>query len=253
MKISARLLGVERLAGSRLADGQRSRRNDMARLKNLALDEFSIIRGSDVQPANPEATRRVYRSASNLTEEREQMAKTETTQPEAAQLQKSLLGEIGEAVARVFKGTRTIESTSSYSSQSSSTTTETSDEPAQPDVVVVTNGKETTKSVAVNGEVITKAVSAALAPVNEVIAKFDSRLAAIEKQSTGSHALKGSTVPPQDNGQVKKKFAKFEKFLEERAVASGLITPGQKLTKAVITPGGWTYGLADDEECRASH
>ncbi len=219
----------------------------MARLTNLQLDEFSIIRGDDVGPANPEATTRVYRSA----KKEGAMAKQTATE---TPLKKNLVGAITDAVVGVLKGTRTIENESTYTTTSTSVTRET--DGADSSVALSTDEEEEEKKKnTTDGEeqeeetekLVTKALKAALNPITSAVEKFDSRLAAIEKQSTGSQTLRGTQ--PQEGGRVptQKKFAKFEKFLEEQSIARGTLSPGQRLTKATITSGGWTYGLGMEE------
>src|SRR6185437_4152944 len=147
----------------------------MAKLTNLKIDAISIVRGDDVQPANPQATALVYK-AQPKPKEKESMAK-ENFKGTAPINKKSRTEAIVKAVQSVLKGTWT--ESSNYSSQSNTTIT-TVDDPADPEateptVIVIQDSMEKAEPApaaapaADPSEAITKAVAAALAPVQEAI------------------------------------------------------------------------------------
>lgn len=233
----------------------------MGRLKNLVIDEFSIVRGSDLKPANPEAVALKFKATPTAKEQ----SMDKDKHPAAEQKQKSLAGQIADAVRGVMKATtRTYDS--SYSSTSKSV--ETIDESGTPSapgaeggstVVVITDAVEKTtpaQQVATlaakaepadqtgMGETIAKAIQSGLEPLAKAVEGIDSRLAAVEKVSVGSQKVKAMpsnlTSVSSNSGD---KFPEFTKFLRD---ISGL-TPGQKLTKATLTGSGWSYGLGVTE------
>lgn len=232
----------------------------MGRLKNLVLDEFSIVRGSDVKPANPEAVALKYKTTPTAKEQ--SMNKTEGLAAEPKQ--KSLAGQIADAVRGVVKATtRTYDS--NYSSTSKSVETiDDGGESAAPGadgsstVVVITDTVEKTQPAPAApaaktqqaasataeegiGETIVKAISAGLDPLAKAVESLDSRIGSIENRSVGSQKVKsmGSNMTSVTSNSGDK-FPEFTKFLRD---VSGL-TPGQKLTKATITGSGWSYGLS---------
>ncbi len=225
----------------------------MGRLTNLKLDEFSIVRGADTQPANPGAVALFYKSTPKPPQEKEKMEEPNTAP--AQPKQKSLGQQIAEAVNKVLKkGTTTYESTSTYTSTSNSKDVITDmPDPAgatgQNDadgttVIVIQDSVE--KQVAAAPEGVGAEIAKALAPITAAITRFDSRLATVEKASTGSRAInkgvgiEGTGVEVIDNGGFGSKFGDFTKFLQEQ---NGL-SAGQKLTKATLTSSGWSYGLS---------
>jgi hypothetical protein len=88
----------------------------MGRLSNLKLEEFSIVRGDGVQPANPGAVALFHKSTSKPKEKETAMSTTAALDP-TKQSKASL---IADAVRKVLKGTTVYESTSTYSSTSTS-------------------------------------------------------------------------------------------------------------------------------------
>jgi hypothetical protein len=239
----------------------------MARLKNLVLEEFSIVRGADYKPANPEAVALKYKATP--TQKEQPMSKDKA--PAAEPKQKSLAGQIAEAVRSVVKATTTRTYDNTYTSNSRSVeTVEDSAANADPGtegtstVVVITDAVEKaspaqpTAAVQVAkaqpapeqqaapqaeaiAESITKAVEAGLNPVAKAVEALDTRLASIENRSVGSQKVKSMpTNLLSVNSNSGDKFPEFTKFLSQ---VSGL-TPGQKLTKATITGSGWSYGLS---------
>ena len=196
--------------------------------------------------------------------------------PAAEPKQKSLAGQIAEAVRNVVKATTTRTYDSTYTSNSRSV--ETVEDSANQDpgqeptatVVVITDAVEKASpaqpapvpvakaqpapqpdqqtAAAAPAEAIantiTMAVEAGLNPVAKAVESLDTRLASIENRSVGSQKVK--SMPSNlisANSNSGDKFPEFTKFL---AQVSGL-TPGQKLTKATITPSGWSYGLSLSE------
>ena len=218
----------------------------MAKLTNLNLNAFSIVRGDDVQPANPGAVALVYKAQPKPKEQNTVAKETKTgTAPINKQ---SRVAAITKAVGEIMKAGWT--ETSTYSSQSS-TSVQQQEDPAQaggeaPIVVVIEQSAEKTEVPPVievaadDTEDVTKALNAVLKPVTEAITKFDSRLAVIEKQSTGSRQIEKGYMPGAQVGGGSEKFSEFTKFLSDK---SGL-TAGQKLSKATITTSGWSYGLS---------
>lgn len=243
----------------------------MGRLKNLVLEEFSIVRGADYKPANPEAVALKYKATP--TQKEQPMSKDKA--PAAEPKQKSLAGQIADAVRNIVKATTTRTYDSTYTSNSRSVeTVEDGSAGADPGtegsatVVVITDAVEKTApaqpaapaqvakaqpaaqetAAAPTGdtvaETIAKAIEAGLTPVAKAVESLDTRLASIENRSVGSQKVKSMpTNLLSVNSNSGDKFPEFTKFL---AQVSGL-TPGQKLTKATITPSGWTYGLSFQE------
>jgi hypothetical protein len=237
----------------------------MAKLINLKLEEFSIVAGPDLQPANPEAKAWLYKaSSSSSVKEKDDMKVTKTANPGGGNNNappESLASVIGKSVRDAIKGwTRT----SSYSSTSQSTEKMEEDATVQPQVATESEGGSTTivitdavaksatptpaptaktdTAVAGLADAVAKAVEGAMAPVATAVAALDNRLKSVEKSSTGSRAVpKHASLDPIISD--KKGFGDFAKFLVEK---SGL-TPGQRLSKATISSSGWTYGLSTTE------
>src|SRR5665213_1062917 len=162
----------------------------MGQLSNLLLEEFSIVRGADVQPANPGAVALVYKSTST-TKPKEKAVMAETTAP--AQPKKKTRGQqIAEILTKVLKkGTTVYES--SYTSTSNSKATETvipddpsmpgDDDDDSPTVIIINDSAPVEKAApAETGDALTKA----LEPLTKAVTGIDTRLAAVEKLSTGS-------------------------------------------------------------------
>jgi hypothetical protein len=220
----------------------------MGILRNLKIGEFSIVRGSDKQPANPEAIALFYKAQSK-SKEKEVADNKQPAQPK----KKSLAEQISDAVHSVFKGQTVRTSVSTYTSRSESTDTIDDGQMAAagesaPTVVVVAEGVEKTDPAQPTAEPTaspagqTQEVVKALEPLTKAILGIDSRLAKLENQSSGSQRLKSfPSVQMTDNSAVK--FPEFTKFLASQA---GL-TPGQKLTKATLITSGWSYGLTITE------
>ena len=233
----------------------------MGRLKNLNINEFSIVRGSDLKPANPEAVALKFKATPNVKEHSMDKDKI----PAAEQKQKSLAGQIADAVRGVMKATtRTYDSSYSSTSKSVETVEDSGAAAGQGNegsstVVVITDAVEKTAPAAQPaapvaktdandqagmGETIAKAIQSGLEPLAKAVESIDSRLAAVEKVSIGSQKVKA--MPSAQTSVVSNsgdKFPEFTKFLRD---ISGL-TPGQKLTKATLTGSGWSYGLGVTE------
>jgi hypothetical protein len=110
----------------------------MGKLSNLQLEEFSIVRGSDVQPANPGAKVLAYKTTQRQKESNSNMAKDTAPAPKA----KSLAGQIGDAVKSVLaKAQQTRTTTSSYTSESH--ITETIDDGGAPAATAPDDGSTT--------------------------------------------------------------------------------------------------------------
>ncbi len=251
----------------------------MGRLKNLKIGEFSIVRGSDKQPANPEAVTTFYKSAPAGAKDggdptqKETAVSTQTQAAPAAQPKaKSLAGQIADALHTVLKGT-TRTSVSTYTSRSESTDTIVEDgagNPApagdgattivitdavakaapaaadpKPDLTKVAQAATAQPAAAADPlDGIATALNAAFEPITKAVTALDSRLAAIESKSTGSQRVKSYPAAAiQVLDQQGAKFPEFAKFLQN---VSGL-TAGQKLTKATIVTTGWSYGLTLNE------
>lgn len=219
----------------------------MGRLKGLVLNEFSIVRGSDVQPANPEAVALVYKSTPKQKEqpmkETQKAGKTQT-----------LKARLVNAVNEVLKGqqVRTVNSSSNY------TETVTDDTPAggEPDgegvtvIVASTAATETpvekteptTAAPAESDPIpgITDVLKSVLSPVTAGMQSLGDRLAKLERAPAPSQAIgkfQSSGMRVSDNNPSK--FPEFTKYL--RDVSN--LSPGQKLTKTTLTSSGWSYGL----------
>jgi|GEM_PF-712491 len=218
----------------------------MGQLSNLLLEEFSIVRGADVQPANPGAVALVYKSTST-TKPKEKAVMAETAAP--AQPKKKTRGQqIAEILSKVLKkGTTVYES--SYTSTSNSKATETviPDDPTMPGdddddspTVIIINDSAPVEKAAPDETGDGTALAKALEPLTKAVTGIDTRLAAVEKLSTGSRqlgkGLNGGGAPTGGDGM---KFPEFTKFLEARSELSA----GQRLTKATLTSSGWSYGL----------
>jgi hypothetical protein len=227
----------------------------MAKLTNLKLEEFSIVRGSDKQPANPGAKTLAYKSVTN--KESDMQKSISQAAPEKP---KSLAEKVTDAVRSVMgKATTTRTFTSDYTSQSQSRSTETVEDAQTPGaepgeggatviVVEATQKSEPAESAEQptgGEEAITKAIAAGMAPLMKQLDNVNSRLVLIEKGSAGSKslALGKSLVSPQVEDNSGMQFPQFTKFLTDVSKLS----PGQKLTKATISSSGWTYGLSTVE------
>ena len=228
----------------------------MAKLTNLQLAEFSIVHGDDTRPANPGATALVFKAAQKIEDPMQKSIPAE--QP------KTLAEKIGAAIrTAVGKGTEKAVATRTSTSESTSKYVEQYDDGQQmivtenPDgsVAVTVNQSEgapvpvapvaqsTATAAVVSEDVITQAVQAAIAPLQQSIATFDSRLATIENTPVGSGQIAKSTIFNSTQSTGASKFPEFSKMLFE---AAGL-TPGQRLTKAAITSASFSYGLHVEE------
>jgi hypothetical protein len=220
----------------------------MAKLTNLRLNEFSVVRGADVQPANPGAVAHVYK-ATPKEQDDVTIQKTEPTAQGQPKL-KTLAERIGEAVRGVVKGqqTREVQSNSTYVETFNDGQPDGTADQQQPIVVVVQDSapaaappiaKATPAADPVpdTAEIIKAALAEALNP-------FSERLAKLEKAPVGSAVIRkyagGSGVQVADRGM----FPGFSKFLAEKAGLS----PGQKISKATITSASLgSYGLSFEE------
>lgn len=225
----------------------------MGKLRSLKIGEFSIVRGSDKQPANPEAVALFYKAESKP-KEKEVADNKQPAQPK----KKSLAEQIADALHNVFKAQTTRTSVSTYTSRSESTDVIDDGQSAAAEpgaagetggatTVIITDAVEKTQpaqpAAAQAESTAPDPAQAVVKAMEPLIAGLDTRLAKLEGQSLGSQRLKSfpSSVQVNDNGAVK--FPDFTKFLSS---VSGL-TPGQKLTKATITTSGWSYGLTITE------
>lgn len=220
----------------------------MGRLTGLHLSEFSIVRGADFKPANPQAVAVLYKATKQKGEPMKD-GKAAAAEP----MKKSLGEQIKDAVLGVLKA-QTRTSTNTYSSESKSTEVWENDTPAAPEptVVVVQQTEQVEKGAPVAAQAapaqtaepidVAKAIETGMTPVVQMITKMDERLAAVESRSTGSRQVsKSARLDIADNSGAH--FQDFTKYLKD---VSGL-TPGQKLTKATISSGGWSYGLSAHE------
>jgi hypothetical protein len=231
----------------------------MGRLRNLKIGEFSIVRGSDKQPANPEAVALFYKAEPTAKEK----AVAKDTQAAPVQQKKSLAGQLADAVKGVLAKAQTRTVTSNSNSQSTyqenyqevldagdggaaaldggeggSTTiviTDAVEKTAQP-------VEKTQPAVAADPIPGVSEFTKAIEPLVAAVSGIDSRLAKLEAKPIGSQRLKSFPTAGQatadDGGSAK--FAEFTKFLGQVSQLS----PGQKLTKATISSSGWTYGLS---------
>lgn len=219
----------------------------MAKLRNLNLNEFSLVRGADLQPANPESTVAFYKAKPRAKES--SMAETTENAAAATPTKPSIAKQIEAAVRGVIAKAK---QTTTYNYSSTSTETRETDEPtaSDPTVIVVQQSTEKTEPAAAAepaGDPI-EGVSdfvKAIEPLVQAVTKMDSRLVTLEKASSGSRALrKGIAMPiTVTDNSGDRKFPDFTKFLAQK---SGL-SAGQQLTKATIVASGWTYGLSQTE------
>jgi hypothetical protein len=212
----------------------------MGILRNLKIGEFSIVRGSDKQPANPEAVALFYK-AETKPKEKEVADNKQPAQPK----KKSLAEQIADTLHNVFKAQTTRTSVNTYTSRSEGTdiiddgqgaaagSPAAAGDQGGSTTIVITDAIEKTQpaqpAAAAAGQPAATAPDPAQAVVKAIeplIAGLDTRLAKLEGQSLGSQRLKSfpSSVQVNDNGGIK--FPDFTKFLSS---VSGL-TPGQKLT-----------------------
>lgn len=222
----------------------------MGRLTNLKIDEFSLVRGPDLQPANPEATTAFYKAqpkGASMDKPNESAAAT----PAKTTLAKQIAAAVRTAIQKATT-TRTYDSTST--STYTSTDTETTDAPAaaaeggETTVVVVTDAVAKTEPAAAPGGDPLPGIAdftQALEQITKAIGAVDARLAKVEKASAGSRVVKtaGLTQATEVLDNSGAKFPEFTKFL---AAKSGL-SAGQRLTKATLTSSGWSYGLSYTE------
>ncbi|MFB3828951.1 MAG: hypothetical protein ACE15B_19450 [Bryobacteraceae bacterium] len=217
------------------------------RLIGLHLNEFSLVRGADVQPANQECTVSFYKAA--VKESSMEKTQTQTPAPAPNLIQRAakalmeaadaLLGKTGKAdteterATTTEKATRTVESQSEYTSTSTSRTVENVEDAAAPAPPNQDMAMSTTKAAE-------SEIAKALNGTREVILIMDQRLAKLEKQPVGSRVLKTFPSSVEVGSKEGAHFPEFTKFLGDVS----RLSPGQKLTKATITTSGWTYGLS---------
>ncbi|GMU21156.1 MAG: hypothetical protein AMXMBFR13_12490 [Phycisphaerae bacterium] len=225
----------------------------MAKTKNLVLEEFSIVRGSELRPANPGAVALAYKA--EPTKKESQMDE----KTKAAAAKKSLASQVADAVKTVLGTKAQTVRVSEYNHVSQSTSRETIDDgqedasggsttivitdatavektesaPAKPAEAKAAAQPQDSAPAADLAEVVTKAVE----PLVQSVTSIDERLAAVEKSSVGSKVMKTAASANPNDGA---KFPAFKSFLEQ-------MTPGQRLSKAVITAQNWQYGLSVDE------
>jgi hypothetical protein len=228
------------------------------RLCNLKLEEFSLVRGDDLQPANPESTAAFYKAQPKAKES--SMAEKTQNAPAETPAKTSLAKQIAAAVRGAIQKA-TVTRTSTSDSTSHSVWTDTCEEPdpaaagtaAEPGeggtTIVITDAVEKTVAPAAPAPIAKTEPAAgvadlteALAPIAKAVTALDSRLAKIEKTPVGSRVLKanGITQGAQVFDNSEQKFPDFTKFLAAKAGLSA----GQKLTKATLSSAGWTYGLS---------
>jgi hypothetical protein len=259
----------------------------MAKLINLKLEEFSIVAGPDLQPANPEAKAWLYKasSSSSVKEKEDDMKVTKTANPGGgnnnAPQPESLASVIGKSVRDAIKGwTRT----SSYSSTSQSTEKMEEDATAHPAAEVATDSGGGSTTI-----VITDAVAKSVTPTPaQSTAKTDKgagvaalfshgRVAdafvkateadALVKALETSMAPVANAVAALDNrlkavektstgSRAVPKHASLDPIISDKKgfgdfakflVEKSGLTPGQRLSKATISSSGWTYGLSTTE------
>jgi hypothetical protein len=230
----------------------------MAKLINLKLDEFSIVAGPDVQPANPEAKAWLYKATS--TKETEDEMKVQKTAAPAGGGSNAPT-QPGNLAAVIAKGVGDIVKNWKRTSTYSSTSTENVEE--DPPVQQATSGGDGSTTVVIMDSVakaaaatsssdlesvVSTAMKAVVQPVTDMIIGLDGRLKTIEKSSLGSRSIpkNASAAGFEIKDNASRGFGEFAKFLVEK---SGL-TPGQKLSKATISSSGWTYGLSSHESMR---
>ena len=189
--------------------------------------------------------------------------------PAAEQPKQTLAEKIGAAIrTAVGKGTEKAVATRTMTSESTSKYVEQYDD-GQTQQVIVTENPDGSQSVAVtvnqsdaapvpvvpvapstapvvSEDVITKAVRAVIAPLQQSIATFDGRLATIENTPVGSGQIAKSNIFTPSSNSGGEKFPQFTKALMEHNGFSA----GQRLTKAAITAGSFTYGLHSEESDR---
>jgi hypothetical protein len=222
----------------------------MGLLRNLKIGEFSIVRGSDKQPANPEAVALYYKAQRKETP----MLLGKDNAP-AQPKKMSLAEQIAETLHKVLgKAATTRVSVSEYTS--TSRTTDTVEDGAQgapasngtATVVVIdsvdkTDPKPTEKTVpapAAADPAPVVEITKALEPLTQAVVALDGRLAKLESRPVGSQRVKSFPTSVQASDPAGARFPEFTKYLRDVSQLS----PGQKLTKATITSSGWSYGLS---------
>ena len=222
-------------------------------LRNLLFNEFSIVNGADVQPANPEATVSFYKKhpaepaaiakpseAQPTTAAKEKSNMAETAEPQVAK-KKSLADRLGSAVAKAFgeDQVKKAQQTRTYSSTSTETYDDGEAEGADEPITVVIQ-----QTAPAEEDPLEKAFR----PIAEALAKTNQRLDKLESSPVGSRVLKanatGTAAAAESRGG--EKFPEFTKYLVEK---SGL-SAGQKLSKATITASNFSYGLSYAEADR---
>jgi hypothetical protein len=227
------------------------------KLRGLALDEFSIVRGADKQPANPEAVATLYKAETKETDMAVQKTETKTpaTDPSlrsrvlralgieepAAEVEKA---QVEKAQTRTYNYTSTGTETFDDGSAAGSNNEATVSQDGGTTTIVITEGAVgktmAAPATASEPEDIVKALTQTageLRKVTESMAQFENRLAKVEGTPIGSRAISKS-IQVGDSGGVQ--FPAFTKALSDRLNLS----PGQRLNKATITSSGWSVGLA---------
>lgn len=219
-------------------------------LRDLEINEFSIVRGSGAQPANPQAVAFVYKTADGQGDE-DGMQKTKE-KPSADPVEKKDERGLAQKIGDVLKG-YTFQSTTTETFKDSSEMGKSADgegdEPAEPAQKQSKQEPEPTAKASQNvGDAVSKAVAPlaeAMGTIAKAVEGIGERVAHLEAQPAGSNGVqKSSHIVVKSNAQ----FPGFTKQLMESA---GL-TAGQKLSKAVISGqvAGWTAGMAHEEADR---
>lgn len=219
-----------------------------AELRNIKLGEFSIVRGDNVVPANPEATAPFFKANEEETMWKELIEKLKKmfpsmTEDQASEIVKSLDGRVekgienGKTAEQIKKDVRTWVDT--YIS--TSLTGPDAIIPAVPGTQKTEPDTDPAPAADATKAVVDE-VKKALAPVNENINALADRVNGLEKASGEGAVAKGTVF----SMEPERLWPDITKQVEEQL---GL-TPGQKLSKAAITTTGLSIALRHEEADR---
>jgi len=220
-------------------------------LRDLEINEFSIVRGSGAQPANPQAVAFVYKTADGQGDE-DDMQKSQE-KPSADPVEKKGIVDTVKQVLKDYTFRTEIVETFEDGSASTAKAADSAPKPAEKSEPAEPAEPTQKAKTADIGEAVQKAVSGAVGPLVEAVGaiakgveEMGGRVAALEAQPAGSQGVHKSS-----SHIVVKSNAQFPGFTKQLMESAGL-TPGQKLSKAVISGqvAGWTAGMAHDEADR---
>jgi len=213
------------------------------KLKDLKLDEFSLVFGDGVVPANPEATANFYKS--NTKEESMDKLKNlikaflEKQNPEKKAEAADDIKKFVESQSDVKNAEELVKSVTTYIDEytSKNVTTILDGEDAIPPVA---KSAENPSPVIASPDYSTDDVSKTIKDINKTLNALVQKVQDIEKEGGKSTVEKNIIFGGGNSNLV---FPEFTKSLESQL---GL-TPGQRLSKAAVTSGSFTVGLRGKE------